>query len=103
MQSVILLFCFCNQETAYEVLRSLVGWEMCIRDRVTLTHPERRDGRRGCSSRSLSAACFDEARASGITSSGEAGVTKGHAALEDRLVHASFLLGVRGNESFRFM
>ena len=29
------VFCFFKQKTAYEMLRSLVGSEMCIRDRTT--------------------------------------------------------------------
>src|SRR5678816_4946733 len=32
----IVLFFFFKQKTAYEMLRSLVGSEMCIRDRATL-------------------------------------------------------------------
>ncbi len=31
----ILFFFFFKQKTAYEMLRSLVGSEMCIRDRTT--------------------------------------------------------------------
>ena len=30
--SVIVVLYFCKQKTAYEMLRSLVGSEMCIRD-----------------------------------------------------------------------
>ena len=29
-----MIFCFFKQKTAYEMLRSLVGSEMCIRDRI---------------------------------------------------------------------
>ena len=35
-----LLFFFFKQKTAYEMLRSLVGSEMCIRDRFVRQHPE---------------------------------------------------------------
>ena len=38
------VFFFFKQKTAYEVLRSLVGSEMCIRDRATAAHLKRRDG-----------------------------------------------------------
>ena len=34
MYWVCCLVVFCNQKTAYEMLRSLVGSEMCIRDRI---------------------------------------------------------------------
>ena len=34
--SAFFVFCFCKQKTAYELLRSLVGSEMCIRDRVSI-------------------------------------------------------------------
>ena len=33
---VLVLFFFFKQKTAYEMLRSLVGSEMCIRDRVAV-------------------------------------------------------------------
>ena len=36
---VISLFFFVKQKTAYEMLRSLVGSEMCIRDRCILVCP----------------------------------------------------------------
>src|SRR5674536_378520 len=36
----VLFFFFFKQKTAYEMLRSLVGSEMCIRDRITsVDHP----------------------------------------------------------------
>ena len=35
---VVVLFFFFKQKTAYEMLRSLVGSEMCIRDRGRSTH-----------------------------------------------------------------
>ena len=34
------LFCFFKQKSAYEMLRSLVGSEMCIRDRVISAAPD---------------------------------------------------------------
>src|SRR5665648_322477 len=37
---LVLCFFFFKQKTAYEIMPSLVGSEMCIRDRVTITHPE---------------------------------------------------------------
>ena len=36
---IFLFFFFFKQKTAYEMLRSLVGSEMCIRDRLTHSLP----------------------------------------------------------------
>ena len=36
VSGLVFLVFFFKQKTAYEVLRSLVGSEMCIRDRITL-------------------------------------------------------------------
>src|SRR5674536_369671 len=36
---ILLFFFFFKQKTAYEMLRSLVGSEMCIRDSLILTGP----------------------------------------------------------------
>ena len=42
---VVVVFFFFKQKTAYEMLRSLVGSEMCIRDRFfAYVHDRRRDG-----------------------------------------------------------
>ena len=37
MYIIIIYFFFFKQKTAYEIRLSLVGSEMCIRDRITLT------------------------------------------------------------------
>ena len=40
----IVVFFFFKQKTAYEMLRSLVGSEMCIRDRLKHQHEQRPGG-----------------------------------------------------------
>ena len=40
VNSFLLMFFFFKQKTAYEMLRSLVGSEMCIRDRFSAVNPK---------------------------------------------------------------